>query len=370
MESLDIKKKKDYSLKNNFITSNCLSCIEINAHSLISLIHLFHNNQGLKAEMFVPWLLNSQPCEKLFRSARSLTSTFSTVIHFSMYDLIHRLHRIEMLNIIKNDLSNSQNNELNDAYDELGVQFNFPINHRTAKDKNKQLRNNEELQSMSDIRVQEIVEKSLLDIQLLVTSMGLMEESMLVDHSISKTIQSWITVKSKNANYKIPDKEQNNSDNDSDDQGDDDIQNEYINKCTSMVAEKNNCDQELLDQDTDEFNQLNNASQIDLTTYLGLDSNDKTRIKDLNLKEYSKELGEIDLSTDSPFVCLCLSPSIEVVIKKSSLCWLLENNKDRISTDRLRRFFVNTKPHIKSVFKDNPQDKHTVTPLSEDDSSN
>jgi len=95
-----ILKKKDYSLKNNYITSNCLSCIEINAHSFICLIHLFHNNQELKAEMFVPWLLNSQPCEKLFRSARSLTSTFSTVIHFSMYDLIHRLHRIEMLNII------------------------------------------------------------------------------------------------------------------------------------------------------------------------------------------------------------------------------------------------------------------------------
>ncbi|KAF0714200.1 Uncharacterized protein FWK35_00034430, partial [Aphis craccivora] len=42
----------------------------------------------------------------------------------------------------------------------------------------------------------------------------------------------WITVKSKNANYKIPDNERNNSDNDIDDQGDDDIQNEHINECT------------------------------------------------------------------------------------------------------------------------------------------
>lgn len=83
---------------------------------------------------------------------------------------------------------------------------------------------------MSDIRVQKIVEKSILDVQLLVTSLGLMKESMLVENSITKTIKSWITVKSKNANYKIPDKEQNNSDNDSDDQGDGDIQNEYINE--------------------------------------------------------------------------------------------------------------------------------------------
>jgi len=116
-----------------------------------------------------------------------------------------------------------------------------------------------------------------------------------------------------------------------------------------MVPEQNNCDQELFDQDTDEFSQLNNASQFDLTTYLGLDSTDKTRIIDLNLKDYSKELGEIDLSTDSPFICLCLSPSKEVVIKKGSLCWLLENNKDRISTERLRRFIdnVNTKVFLK-----------------------
>jgi len=56
-------------------------------------------------------------------------------------------------------LYNSKNTELNDACDELSVQFNFPINHRKAKEKNKELMNNEELQSMSDIRIQEIVEK-------------------------------------------------------------------------------------------------------------------------------------------------------------------------------------------------------------------
>lgn len=132
-----------------------------------------------------------------------------------------------------------------------------------------------------------------------------------------------------------------------------------------MRADKGDCDQELFDQDTDEFDQLNNTSQIDLTTYLGLDSTHKTRITDLNLKDYSKELDEKDLSTDSPFVRLCLSSSKAVVIRKSSLCWLLENNKERISTDRLRRFIVNAKPSIKSVLKDN----HTKTPLSEDEPS-
>lgn len=206
-----------------------------------------------------------------------------------MYDLIHRLHRIEMLNIIKNDLSNSKNTELNDTYDELSIKFNFPINHRTAKEKNNERMNNEELQSMSDIRIQEIVEKSLHDVKLLVTSLGLMEESMLVDKSITKTIISWATVKSKKVNYKNSDHTLNeNSHNNSDD----DIRNEDTNECTNFGAENSDCDrcdQELFDHDTDEFDQLlNNSSDIDLTTYLGLDGTHETRITDLNLKDYSK----------------------------------------------------------------------------------
>jgi len=108
------------------------------------------------------------------------------------------------------------------VYDELSVQLNFPVNHCTAKDKNKEQINNEELQLMTDICIQEIVEKSLHDVQLLVTSLGLMEESMLVDKSIKKTIIIWVSVKFKKVNYKNPDHTQNdNSNNDSDD----DVQN-------------------------------------------------------------------------------------------------------------------------------------------------
>jgi len=174
------------------------------------------------------------------------------------------------------------------------------------------------------------LKKSLLDVQLLVTNLDLMEESMLVDKLISKTIISWVTVKSKKVNYKKLDKKQSdNSDNDSDN----DIQNEDTNKCTNLGAEQSIPGQELFDQDTDEFYQLNNTLEIDLTSYLGLDSNLKTKITELNLKDYSKELNEMDLSTDSLFVRLCLTPSKAVVIRKSSLCWLLENNKEQISTD-------------------------------------
>ena len=47
---------------------------------------------------------SSQTCEKLFRAARSMPSTFSTVINFSIKDLMHRIDRIGAINSIKNDL--------------------------------------------------------------------------------------------------------------------------------------------------------------------------------------------------------------------------------------------------------------------------
>ena len=46
--------------------------------------------------LFVPWQLGSQSCEKVFRSARSMSNIFSTVINFSFLGLLRRLHRLQI----------------------------------------------------------------------------------------------------------------------------------------------------------------------------------------------------------------------------------------------------------------------------------
>ena len=46
--------------------------------------------------LFVPWQLGSQSCEKVFRSARSMSNIFSTVINFSLLGLLRRLHRLQI----------------------------------------------------------------------------------------------------------------------------------------------------------------------------------------------------------------------------------------------------------------------------------
>lgn len=71
-----IKEQETYSLKENFISFNAYTsmCVEINAHNLIKLILKLKEENS--EELFLPWIMTSQPCEKTFRAVRSLTSTF------------------------------------------------------------------------------------------------------------------------------------------------------------------------------------------------------------------------------------------------------------------------------------------------------
>ncbi|KAK3931898.1 putative protein phosphatase 2C 60 [Frankliniella fusca] len=105
-----------YNLKDNFITSNCYTCIEINGHALISLIRQLRDSQ--EEHLFVPWNISSQPCEQTFRTVRSMTTTESTVVNFSILELLHRMRRIEL------------QSEVEFKY---GDKFQFPVSHRASK---------------------------------------------------------------------------------------------------------------------------------------------------------------------------------------------------------------------------------------------
>ena len=84
-----------YSLEN-FITYNAYICIELNAHSLIVFIMIIRDRFNADFSLFVPWQLGSQSCEKVFRSARSMSNIFSTIINFSLLGLLRQLHRLQI----------------------------------------------------------------------------------------------------------------------------------------------------------------------------------------------------------------------------------------------------------------------------------
>lgn len=93
-----IVSSKNYKLRDHFLTSNCYSCVELNAHALVlSILHLRNIN---KAEWFLPFLFESQPCESIFRQFRSLSSVNSTVVNCTTKEAISRISKIHFQNKI------------------------------------------------------------------------------------------------------------------------------------------------------------------------------------------------------------------------------------------------------------------------------
>ena len=88
--------KPDYTIGNNFITLNAYMCIELNAHSLITFLLTVRDELPPDSGCFIPWMLGSQSCEKIFRAVRSMSSTFSTIINFGLLGLLRRLHRLHI----------------------------------------------------------------------------------------------------------------------------------------------------------------------------------------------------------------------------------------------------------------------------------
>lgn len=93
-----IMASKTYTLKDNFITSNAYSCIEINARNLIWLIKKFRDQNT--PEQFLPTLFDSQSCEKAFGQFRSMGTTHYTKVNFSLYELLFMIGRVEVQNEI------------------------------------------------------------------------------------------------------------------------------------------------------------------------------------------------------------------------------------------------------------------------------
>ena len=85
-----------YNIQDNFLTQNAYTCIELNAHALVLLLVTLRDNVENSQYCVCPWLLGPQTCEQAFRAARSMSSTFTSIINFGVLGLLHRLHRLQI----------------------------------------------------------------------------------------------------------------------------------------------------------------------------------------------------------------------------------------------------------------------------------
>lgn len=275
-----IKRNKQYTIKDNFLTSNCYLCIELNAHNLIKLITLFKDNrQSLTPAMFRPTMFSSQMCEKLFRTARSMTSTYSTIINFSIKDLIYRIDKLRQMNVVMNDLS--------------GV-FKFPREDK----KTLKIQNVLTYEAIENLKIEEIIEEAL-------------------KNAIESTEKLGMKIKS-DADWKLVDIPLQTVD---DDCKFDDIEREIDNDCSINVRSTN-------------VEDINNSILFD---NLG-----DFKLENLELKDFSKQVPQKSITENSPFIKIKVNDKI-MIVKKSSYCWFLDECNGKVSTDRLRRFITGNK---------------------------
>lgn len=93
-----IYRTKGLTLKNHFLTANCYSCLELNAHSMILLI-LFLKEID-KPHLFLPKMFSSQACESFFRQIRSVSTVYSTVTNCTTKEFLERIQKIQVSNNI------------------------------------------------------------------------------------------------------------------------------------------------------------------------------------------------------------------------------------------------------------------------------
>lgn len=162
---------KQQNDRNYFITSNALLSIELNAHSLIYIYVLIKQKLIPESAANFTHLFSSQPCENIFRDARSLSGIYSTRINFTIKQFLQRINKLNALTELKQ--FESINNQ---------EKIIFPVHHKvkhlyTETDSN--IINDEDFHTDD---VETIIFQAYEVAQEMVTSVGM--NRMLIKHNL------------------------------------------------------------------------------------------------------------------------------------------------------------------------------------------
>ena len=315
---------KEYSLSANFITSNAYKCIELNAHSIVTVAMTIRDHLSANNQYFIPWLLGSQSCEKMFRAARSMTPTFSTMLNFGVLSLLQRLHRIHVQYCLENDSETSE--------------IKYP-RKETHKDKDgHDTANLCDLSTITNSKIVEAVNKAKEDAQRTIEAVGM--HDLLKKNNFEEPL---IPYSDKNYN---DDDDDDDDDDDNDHRSDDDNENQKEQESELTISENDDLWESSCYPDSDELSdditKLNSIGIIekDLCCHLSnLHKSQFKRIPGISLPMYDKQSASSSKCTEkkahSPYVEVYYGQRT-VYINKTTVVWLLQEG-ERVSTDRLFR---------------------------------
>lgn len=280
-----------HTLAEHFITLNAYVCIELNAHSIITMAKKCSESTAYQPQMFLPWLMSSQPCEEMFRATRSMTTTFSTIVNYSMQEILNRINKIQFLQEAKN---------------ELQPHFNFGVRNKGWDNALHNTDTNTIFISISDAEIKETVEKAQTDAIKCALQLG-------IDESEEVVFESTVMV--------------------------------HISTAHMENETDHNCDAEMSEESTKNNFDCNSGSVLNSDIFEDSDPSDEevevdhsnTHDGPLCLKDYTSLKGDED-PLSQEFLKIKLPDGSSKIVKKSSLCWLFTNNTTKLSSDRLHKF--------------------------------
>lgn len=301
-----IVKSKEYSIQSNFITENSYCCVELNAHSLIILLQTARKS----GHSFLPWLHGSQSCEKLFRTVRSMCSTFSTVVNFGMLGLLRRLHRLQI------------QFHLETSCHTTGIVYpqtkNTKHNAKCVKHPD-----DNDLTDVTDQDILAVVWDAKSKVYDAVKELGMWEESIDCDHDDSWQEQEWL-----NSVTEEGDMDETVSENDG----------TNVNEQESLQEIYDTQDSNDIQQ---EINQLKEAEVIDSDLHAKLNRINKmsfSRVKTDSVSMFEINDDKVNCQ-QLPSKCRLLEiehNGKKVFIHKTTAVWLFQEG-ERVSADRLFR---------------------------------
>ena len=285
------------TINKYFITRPAYISAELNAHNLLYLVLLVKQKHLPKQVMLNIHLFNSQACESLFRDARSLSSTFSTRVNFTVKNFIRRSQKLSILNQIK--------------YNQSEKDLSFPIHHKHKR----------EHSFASSYQLDEI---DTLDIEQLISN-AYDQALHIVKHSKMLDVLKQYNINSLNGVSEF-------------------IFN-ILNKNSRMInyswrTENNTIEEFGLDEENEDNNNDEQDQSIDETSFdlQNEDVNDDEVIINSTKSSFNgiRIVDQINPILRQSYFKVKINENIKYLHKQSA-CWLLSNEITKLSSDRLSR---------------------------------
>ena len=306
MKTFNSTKSTERSKSKYFITRPAYLSAEINAHNLLYLILLVQQKQ-LPPQVLHAHTFSSQSCESIFRNTRALSGIYSTIVNFTVHDFLRRSQRLSLLNDIKfKQLNDGSVNNLA-----------FPVHHKHRHDRHSLLTQSQT--EIDQIDVEQIIIEAYNEAVDILNDLGIL--NLLKDkHVLDLKLLSEYVFKYLNSNSKMYDYSfqlMNTDDEEFEIDDDVDDDNDYDATTTDLN----------MDDDSDDFSYSDEDEQDDARNWIDTRKENFTGMKVFNTVQSHMEHSyfEVTINDDTKY------------IHKETACWLLTEEKSKISNDRLLR---------------------------------